>query len=561
MRPHASQSVPQGRRAKIIAVQPSKSDKAAHHAPWCLVLIFAALLPNAWWIARDHSVWPWDQAWYGEVSVDLWFSLTHSLTAWIKTMLGGMYMKPPGIVWIGQWFVPLGGLLGSTERALLASVILTQAVSLYIVFQIGRRVAPGSKAIAALGVCLTASMQSFIGHSHQFFVEPLQALAISWTVLIAIRCQEWPISRTTLHLVGAVLVGVMAKGTTPLYCLLPCLYICAFLIRGRFWGGWSRTEWRNRSTQVLTGFVAVTLPLTAMWYAFNLKAVWQHIREASSGDIALEYGFRASIGRKLIVWLGLLRGSFLSPYLEWALLIGLCAALAAYFRSATKRNIGRGVAPVAVLCALQCGLLLLTFSANDAVDPRYMYPMFPLLSTVLMAGLAPVRSRIVLAAMFAFCAFQFASLHLIALGRGAVPPELSNWVAQPRTDQDWYRDMEEVVRATSTVNDRYNIVGVEEPWLNANSASFFAAKYRLETGVRSFFTSLGYAQKDVGSASERVDGFNCMYYISLDDQYQTRPPNFLNVVSLPMLRRVRNDPRFEQVQVPTTNGVLVFRRR
>ena len=33
------------------------------------------ILPSVVWAFLDHSIWPWDPAWYGEVSADLWATL------------------------------------------------------------------------------------------------------------------------------------------------------------------------------------------------------------------------------------------------------------------------------------------------------------------------------------------------------------------------------------------------------------------------------------------------------------------------------------------------------
>jgi hypothetical protein len=528
-------------------------------APWAIVLIAAALLPSVVWVVRDHTPWAWDQSWYGEVSVDLWFHLTHSMLDWARTMLTGLNMKPPGIVWLGQLFVPFGSLCGSIESALLISVLVTQAVTLYVFYQIGRSIAPESEAVPAVGVCFAAATQGFIGLSHQFFAEPLQALAVAWVVLIADRCSEWPAARTMAHLGGALILGLLAKATTPLYCLLPCLYAVLALFRRPLGVGW-KEEWGHSSTRVLIAFIAVVTPLTVMWYSVNLKAVWQHIRLASSGEVALQYGFRASVARKLIVWIGLLDQLFLAPCLEWALILAIVAGLATYFRSGHNTSFLKGVEPIVVLCSIQCGILLLTFSANDTVDPRYMYPMLPLVIVVVMSFCAAIRSRVVLAMLFALCGLQFALVHRIALGASGNIANRCNLLVKLNENWGRYREMEHVVRATSTVPGRYNIVGVEEPWLNANTASFFAAKHRLDTGVRSYFTSLGYAQKDVTAAVKRVEGLNPMYYITLDEHFQSTPPDFLNMVSLPLLEQVRKNPHFEQLPAWSTNGVLIFRR-
>jgi len=190
--------------------------------PWHYLPIAVLLLPSLFWIVEDHSIWPWDQAWYGEVTTDLWFWLGRSPVRWSATMAEGMYMKPPGIVWMGQLFVPLKEIFGSIEAALLFSIVLTQIVLLLLLFRIGNALSPNSRAVSAAGVALAAGAQLFVGLSHQFFVEPLQAVAAAWIFLIAFRAADWPKTRVILHLLAALVMGALAKATTPVYCLAPC---------------------------------------------------------------------------------------------------------------------------------------------------------------------------------------------------------------------------------------------------------------------------------------------------------------------------------------------------
>src|SRR5207249_4122446 len=108
---------------------------------------------------------------------------------------------------------------------------------------------------------------------------------------------------------------------------------------------------------------------------------------------------------------------------------------------------------------------------------------------------------------------------------------------------------DEVARAVrlSDSPGHYNIVAIEEPWLNANSASFFAAKQSLKTGARGYYTSVGYAQEDTGAAMRRIEEFQAPYVITLDESHQSSTPNFVNVVSSRVLERMRRDSRFTQV--------------
>ena len=64
---------------------------------WALVCA-GLLAPSLVWIAEDRTVWLWDQAWYGEVSADLWFWMGHSLRRWVGELADGLTIKPPGVI-------------------------------------------------------------------------------------------------------------------------------------------------------------------------------------------------------------------------------------------------------------------------------------------------------------------------------------------------------------------------------------------------------------------------------------------------------------------------------
>ena len=523
-----------------------------------IYLALAILLaPVAWWLAQDRAVWLWDQSWYGEVCSDLWFYFSHhALRPWATAMAYEMNLKPPGVVWIGQFFVPLRALFGSIENALLVSILVIQALLLWTIYKIGEALKPANPWTPFLGVIFAAATQTFVGLSHQFMVEPLQALAVAWVVLVAAKVDDWPSARILIHLAAATLLGALAKLTTPAYCLLFYPYIAykLFSLRSlRSLREMFSSEWSRLSSKILILLFAIMLPATALWYDLNAKAVWQHARDSASGEIALSYGFRASFAQKFLVWSGLLNQTFLSPYLAWTMALA-CLVAIIYFPFPTR-------AALFFLSLAQIVIVLSLFSAADAVESRYLYALIVFVSlsvTILCAG-AP--RNVLLFLVLAPCVAQWTFANNAALRLHAPLADPSPLLITADADATHSRELTRIVELTSNATGRYNVVGVEEPWLNANGASFFAAKQRLSTGIRSFYTSLGYAEKDTAVALKRLDDLNTHYLITLDEQHQNAAPNFLNVVSLSVLKAVRQDPRYHQIDFPSTQGVLIFERQ
>jgi len=241
--------------------------RAIRQLPAVLLSLLCAVLlaPSLIWIAEDRAVWLWDQAWYGEVSADLWFWMGHSPRRWVGELLDGLSMKPPGVVWMGQFFVPLRHIFGSVEVSLLVSILATQFVLLAILFRIGRRLCSGSSLVAVAGVTLAAGASLFAGLSHQFFVEPLQAVAVAWVYYVAVEAPGWTSLRILVQLALAMVVGVLAKADTPLYCVLPCVYAAGLVWRKKP----SRAElsacWKSRGFRVQAVLLGLLTVATALW--------------------------------------------------------------------------------------------------------------------------------------------------------------------------------------------------------------------------------------------------------------------------------------------------------
>ena len=524
---------------------------------WAFLSI-GLLVPSLIWIAEDRAVWLWDQAWYGEVSADLWFWMGHSPRRWVGELLDGLSMKPPGVVWLGQFFVPLQHLFGSVEVSLLVSIVAAQFVLLAILFRTGRQLCASSSLAAVAGITLAAGTPLFAGLSHQFFVEPLQAVAVAWVYYVAIESPGWTSLRIVTQLALAMVIGVVAKADTPLYCVLPCLYAAGLVWRKKpSWSEFS-ANWKSRGFRAQIVLLGLLTGATALWYGRNMRAMWQHVRDATSDTVALSYGTRDTWLHKLVQWWGLLNDSFLAPYLGWvfvAVLVG--AGVFGMLRLRQSRAKAR-IGPVAIFGALQILLLLSVLSTTITMEPRFLYAILPSIAIVFMQLCAFLPARF-LAAVVLACGAQWAAVSAESLAMMGRLSHQSQWLATPEFDRSHYDDLTRVVSLTSIASEKYDIVAVESPWMNANAAAFFAAKNRLRTGVRSYYTSLGYAESDFGAAMRRIEEFRPSYVITVAEPFQTGLPGFLNVVSLPVLRDLRSDGRFSQVPFASRNGVLVFR--
>ncbi len=526
---------------------------------WHYLFIAVLLLPSIVWIVEDHSIWPWDQAWYGQVAADLWFWLRHSLFRWAATMAYGINMKPPGIVWMGQLFVPLRTIFGSVEAALLFSIILTQIVLLSVLFLIGKELSPNGSAVSVAGVMLSAGAQLFVGLSHQFFVEPLQAVAVAWILLIAFRAARRPKSQVILQLAAALVLGAMAKATTPVYCLLPCAYLIYHLMQRAPEHG-RTSAWKSRSGAVSLLIVLLLGVPGALWYLRHLPEVWQHIHDASYGDLALPYGSRQPVVQKLLTWGSLLNLSFLAPYLTWvcaaAILLAVVFSFSRHLWSWPRAH--ARLHPVAVISALQIALSLFIFSLNIAVDSRYMYALLPSIAVVFMQICAYLPGQVV-AALIAVCAMQWGLVNRVSLMPAGGLGGQATLLFPVHSDRSQYAELEKIVGSTCDTADRYNVVAIEEPFLNANSAAFFSSKNRLTTGIGCYYTSLGYAETDLTRAWQRIRDLNTRYIVTLDEPFQKTPPTFTNIVSLPILRKIRGDSRFVPIPLQNRDGVVIFR--
>jgi hypothetical protein len=521
------------------------------------VVLTAAVLifPSLVWVCLDRSVFQWDQAHYGENSVELFYQLLHDPWHWPAAVLAAVFTKAPGIAWFGQWFVPLRHMVGSVDLALHLSTLVPQLITLVFVFRTGRELCgDGSRLVPFAGCVLVASAPLFVAMSHQYLVEAPQGMAVAWVFWIAIRGRHWSRPHLLAQLCGAAAVAMLAKQTSPLYCLLPGVMGIVWLFVPRR----DRPPGTRRSIVGLVVAVAL-LGLTAAWYVQNLPHVYRHSYQSAVGEVSLHYGSKTSLPVKALFWGTAIGNGLFTPALFFGTLAVTAVAVVVRWRARPTRPPGAGdwLALFALLHVLAV-FAALCLGVNE--DTRYLLPCLPALAVVLMWALAQVPRPAVAGGFLLLASAQWVVVFAVAFG--LLENRFDRWLVKVDRDPTAADELTRLVDLTGGENspaDRPAMVGVELPRLNFNSLNYYAAKRQLDTHRRVYFVSPGYAEADLKKALIRVITSRALYFISLEPSRQPQPPDFLNLLSLPMLDKVQQSAHFRRVPFESELGIVVWK--
>ena len=533
------------------------------------VLVAAALVvPSIVWVSLDRSIWPWDPAWYAEVSVDLWATLRNHPSAWPDAMTHAFGLKPPAVAWLGQFFVPLGAIVGQDAVALLLSLVACQAASLALVYTALRGLAGGAAALVS--ALVVAGSPLFVSMSHEYFAEPIQTVAVAWLLLILARAAERRPALTIAQLPGVLALAMLAKLSSPAYVAAPAVGAVLLVLLHRARRPQQRPPWQDAAV-VSSSIVSILLVVAALsWYRINLDGAIQHARNASA-DTGL-YGVDRSFLHQFPDWLERLRDTMFLPHV-WLILGVLTVASLALAVLRGRRAMLRDARVVTVVaCVVSVIVVLVALASQPNQEVRYLLPLLPLVAAPLALALCAARSRVILAAALGVLTIEYAGATLQSFGYARQPSLVSYRIASPARDTRFADALNGLISRTCTEGTaaKINVVGGEYPWLNANTLEMLAFARYAESDRRCYYTSLGYAESDAEVAWKRVQDLRPPFYISVDYGNRRNPlpekqaaavarADAFNRVNVAIFKRITRSADFEPVPGSRRTGLVVFR--
>jgi hypothetical protein len=463
------------------------------------ILSIVVNLPNLLWALCDKRVWPWDQAFYGRVSLNLWAGLVNNPNGWLPTMLEAFGFKAPMIAWLGQFFVPIGNLLGNTEFALLLLQLFCSSLSIFLLGYISIALAHTEKCKANFGhiaalLILTASGPLFSGLTNQYFVEHLQLLSVVWLLLVFARVESRLL--IALNVIANICFGLLVKISSPLYIAVPLLACLIKFIR-------CTPKKASLLQKLVLGLSAITLLMACLgWYYTNWDKIIKFMLQTSSGTVAELYGKRTGLLQAATEhWLPALSYSFVLFDVISLLLLAL-ATVALALRIRTKSTYAQ-LDLFASLAVIQIVLTLVVFCLQINRETRYLLPLTPYIYLIGLFTLVnlPKVIRWILP-LFVLHFVLVKSYQLGAFTEHFVPK--SPWLSVLDSGERSKARLEAVVRRACREggNQGIQIIASDVPQLNADSATFYAHK-NLQTAGCSF-SSLGHAETNIGRACERI---------------------------------------------------------
>jgi hypothetical protein len=325
-------------------------------------------------------MWVSDACFYAIDALKLHQAWSRGVSEWWISMLS-VNPKPPVLSWVGQFFVPVGELIGNVDSGLLFVNIIAQYVTLVLLYHAFIQFFENRR-LALLGCLIVAAAPVSFGISKQYYVQAVQLTAVAWFIYIMAHLRNWDGLYTLLQLITAGAFSLLTMLSTPLLCLMPAG--AAFLHVLRTY----RTPFKTKHALWLVVALIVSVP-TVLWYLRNYS---QAVEYAQFGYSYRFGGFiDASYLMRFAIWIYFL---FRGALLPWAAVVIILAAVCVFFARAKKQfQINCAVTSALKLTAAQIMIAIVIFALSVQQESRYVLPLMAYLSLIVAWFLLKLNNK------------------------------------------------------------------------------------------------------------------------------------------------------------------------
>jgi hypothetical protein len=232
---------------------------------------------------------------------------------------------------------------------------------------------------------MCGSAPLFVALGGYYLVEPLQMLVASWFILVMTRAPAWPPALTLGHLLAASACALLAKQTTPLFCVWPgliALVVALYRVRkGDAWG------WQTRAAQIVLLAGGLLGLGTSIWYWRNWQTSVAYVVANTRGPVAAIWGKEDAFLETLRYWIKILASTLVIPSLVLLVLV-LVAGGIAYRLMGDRYGASRHLDMCGLAGALQVVTVLVVFSLSANHQPRFLLPVLPAAALVVCWSVA-----------------------------------------------------------------------------------------------------------------------------------------------------------------------------
>lgn len=441
-----------------------------------LVVSLLIALPAVLWSILDASVWTWDPANYGLLSLKL-NTAFHTGASSLLSELAAESVTAPLLYWTGALTVSLGYIFPRPEAALLLSNIIFALCVITFMWILVQNLAR-DLTFRIVGALVLLSSPSFRGLTQTYFVEIAQMASISLLMYAGYCLSKSRFSVSIPLLIAASAVAMLAKFSS-IFFIVPIVSYSLIAATSRA----SNVDRNNNTNWWIILFSISASTACIYWYIFNIGPVLEHAEKFSTSQFAEIYGSRSGFITKFWMWCDTLSNA-LTPFPYLALIFSLIVVAALIKRlrmEMSSFNLGGFVARGSLFSAtlaLLFPFVIGVYSTQINEESRFIAPLIPVAAVSIAWALSELNSRWLTRAIIAVLCVGYCFTTAQSFGFSSTTRR-TPWYFQSVNMND--HSAERLSRAVAAscrqkTAKQLIMVGVGLPDFNANSLTFESAK-------------------------------------------------------------------------------------